>query len=199
MTDDQTRSHEPPPAADAPPGPDGPPPGPASDVAAPPAPAAAAPPAAAAAVVAPRPAPGRTRWIIGLGIAGIVIALTIAGVMLLGGSSTPEALRYVPADAAFVAEVRMDLPGDQMQKLGNLLAHFPGFADQSTLPAKLDEAFGRIVTETSKGQASFVSDIKPWLNGPLFLSGSVDDMSGADPAARHFVAAATVNGGVDCA
>jgi hypothetical protein len=86
-----------------------------------------------------------------------------------------------------------------MQKLGNLLAHFPGFADQSTLPAKLDEAFGRIVTETSKGQASFVSDIKPWLNGPLFLSGSVDDMSGADPAARHFVAAATVNGGVDCA
>ena len=28
------------------------------------------------------------------------LALTVAGALLLGGTSTPEALRYVPADAA---------------------------------------------------------------------------------------------------
>src|SRR5689334_20022918 len=83
----------------------------------------------------------RTRWLIALGIVGVIVALTIAGALLLGGTSAPEALRYVPADAGLVAEIRMDLPGDQLQKVGNLLAHFPGFADQSTLPAKLDEAF----------------------------------------------------------
>ena len=31
--------------------------------------------------------------------------------------TTPEALKYIPGDAAMVVEVRMDLPGDQMQKL----------------------------------------------------------------------------------
>jgi hypothetical protein len=188
MTDDQTSAYETPPTTGATPPPATPPSEPAPATTRTPAPTAAA------------ARPSRARWILGLGVAGIVIALTIAGVMLLGGSSTPEALKYIPADAGFVAEVRMDLPGDQLQKVGNLLAHFPGFADQSTLPAKLDEAFGRVVTQASNGKASFVTDIKPWLNGPLYLSGSVDSTATSDPAAaRRFVAAATVNGGVDCA
>lgn len=212
MTDDQTQRHDTtaagdevratgePAAAAAAAEPAGTTPAPAV------APALGAPGAAAPSAPAPGPAvttprgPGRARWIVALGIVGVVIALTIAGALLLGtAAATPEALKYIPAEAGFVAEVRMDLPGDQVQKVGNLLAHFPGFADQSTLGAKLDEAFGRIVSEASNNQADFVSDIKPWLNGPLFVSGSVDATAGADDAARHFVAAATVNGGVDCA
>ncbi|HEX3265748.1 MAG TPA: DUF3352 domain-containing protein [Candidatus Limnocylindrales bacterium] len=156
--------------------------------------------ASAAGPAAGRPAgPSRARWIVALGLVGIVVALAIGGALLLGSASAPEALRYVPADAGFVAEVRMDLPGDQLQKVGNLLAHFPGFADQSTLGTKLDEAFGRFVSQASNNQADYLADIKPWLNGPLFISGSADSTTSPDPAGRHFVAAATVNGGVDCA
>ena len=152
MTDDETRAHETPAATTS-------------------ATAATLPPMAPVAAPATRaPGPSRARWILALGIVGVVVALTIAGALLLGGASSPEALRYVPSDAGFVAEVRMDLPGDQLQKVGNLLAHFPGFADQSTLPAKLDEAFGRIVSQASSNKADYVTDIKPWLNGPLFIS-----------------------------
>jgi hypothetical protein len=199
MTDDQTRAYD----AGTPGAEAGTPPGaatpnaPVPDAATPDAATPPPPPPVAAAAPNPR-GPSRARWVIALGVVGVVIALTIAGALLLGTASAPEALKYVPADAGFVAEVRMDLPGDQLQKVGNLLAHFPGFADQSTLSAKLDEAFGRVVTEASDGQADFVADIKPWLNGPLFLSGSVDT-TGAVAAGRHFVASATVNGGVDCA
>ncbi len=207
MTDDQTRIDQPP----APPPVDPPSaePPPAATPTVQPPPLAGAAPSTAGGPPTPPPVspaatssqePSRARWIIALGVVGVVVVLTIAGALLLGSASTPEALKYVPADAGFVAEVRMDLPGDQMQKVGNLLAHFPGFADQSTLSAKLDEAFGRVVTEASDGKASFISDIKPWLNGPLFLSGSVEEMSGdaTDSTARRFLAAATVNGGVDC-
>ncbi|HSL98184.1 MAG TPA: hypothetical protein VK831_06390, partial [Candidatus Deferrimicrobiaceae bacterium] len=90
-------------------------------------------------------APSRGRWLIGLGIAGVAIGLALVAALVLGGRQTPEALRYVPADAVIVAELRLDLPGDQLQKVGNLLAHFPGFADQSTLAGKLDEAGDRLL------------------------------------------------------
>ena len=119
--------------------------------------------------VTPKSGGGRTRWAVAIGVAGLAIAAAIGAVILFGQQAAPSALQYVPGDAAIVAEVRLDLPGDQMQKLGNLLAHFPGFADQSTLAAKLDEALGKLVTSASDGKANYVTDLKPWVNGPLFI------------------------------
>lgn len=140
----------------------------------------------------------RARWAIGLGVAGVVIAATIGAVMLLGARPTPEALRYLPGDTAMVLEIRMDLPGDQLQKLGNLLAHFPGFQDQSTLPEKIDEALSRLV-ETESAELDYQTDIKPWLAGPAFIGVSVPDDLG-EPAGDHApLVSATTNGGVDCA
>jgi len=93
--------------------------------------------APAAAAVAGRSS--RTRWIVA-GIALVLVAgLTIGAGILLTSRATPEALGYIPSSMTVVAEVRMDLPGDQLQKVGNLLAHFPGFKDQSTLTQKLSE------------------------------------------------------------
>jgi hypothetical protein len=127
-----------------------------------------APPAAATATTAGN----RTRWIVaGLGLV-LIAALTIGAGILLSSRSTPEALGYIPADSAIVAEVRMDLPGDQLQKVGNLLAHFPGFKDQSTLPQKLDESFTKLVTAASNGTVDYAKQIKPWIGGPVFMAAS---------------------------
>lgn len=185
MTDDQTRSYETPTPGEPP--------------ASPPADATPATGTAPAAPVAPRGGTG-LRWALGLGVAGLVLVITAAAVFLLGAPSAPEALKYVPADSAMVMEARFDLPGDQMQKLGNLLAHFPGFADQSTLTAKIDEAFSRLVGGASEGNVDYATDIKPWLNGPLFISGDAQSLAEAEGggSASRLLVSATTNNGVAC-
>lgn len=196
MTDDQTRPYDTP-------VPDEPPATPATDTPTAEMPttatheADAAPGAAGAPAPPARSGPSRKRLLAGLGIAGVILALTAGVLLFLGGPTTPEVLKYVPADSAVVGELRMDLPGDQMEKLGRLLSHFPGFADQSTLPAKIDEALGRLVSSASGGDADYAADIKPWLNGPLFAA-TAGDVASADTP-RSFLIAATTNGGVSCA
>ena len=146
-------------------------------------------------------APGnnRGRWILAVGVAGIAIAVAIGAMLLMSRPTTPEALRYVPGNAPFVAEVRMDMPGDQMQNLGNLLAHFPGFADQSTLTEKIDEALTQLLAGVSDAEVDYRADIKPWLNGPLFIGISPPPAGSTDPNDAIPLISATTNGAVDCA
>jgi Protein of unknown function (DUF3352) len=141
------------------------------------------------------------RWLLAFGVAGLVLVVTAIGVILLGSRSTPEALRYIPADMPIVAELRVDLPGDQLQKVGNLLAHFPGFKDQSSLTSKLDEAFARITTQVSTGSASYATDVKPWLAGPLFVGARMPSSAGSTTAGiptPSAVAVFTTDGKVTC-
>jgi hypothetical protein len=207
MTDDQTRPIEPlrptePIPADAAPVTEAPA---ATDAPTTAGAGATAAPAAATSSAAPIGAvtplakgSNRGRWLLALGVAGLAIAITVGALLVLNGPATPEALRYVPADAAVVAEVRLDLPGDQMQHLGNLLAHFPGFKDQASLPDKIDEALTRLIGTASSGQANFRSDLKPWLNGAAFV-GVLAPASGATAQKPQAVISATTNGAVTCA
>jgi hypothetical protein len=133
-------------------------------------PSATEPATTTAAIARPAAAANRTRWIVAGLVLVIVAGITIGAGILLSGRSTPEVLGYLPADSAIVAEIRMDLPGDQLQKVGNLLAHFPGFKDQSTLPQKLDEAFTKVITSASKGNVDYAKQIKPWIAGPVFVA-----------------------------
>ena len=166
----------------------------------------ATPTAAAAAPVPPRSGASGRRWLIAFGVAGLVLGVTAIALLLLGSRSTPEALRYIPTNMPVVAELRVDLPGDQLQKVGNLLAHFPGFKDQSTLTSKLDEALARITTQASSGSASYATDVKPWLAGPLFVgaqvsstaSSSTSGSSTASTPAASAVAVFTTDGKVTC-
>lgn len=198
MTDDQTQPIETPPAASPPPETSSAPGAyqPAGSASATSAPATGAPGVPVAPVSA---GSNRGRWLIAAGVAGVAIAATVGAMLLLAGPTTPEALRYVPGDAAMVAEVRLDLPGDQTQHLGNLLAHFPGFADQSTLPEKIDEALSRFVNVAGGvDDVDYRTDIKPWLNGALFVgvlapTGTVD---AGGP--EGMVVSATTDGTVSC-
>jgi uncharacterized protein DUF3352 len=166
MTDDLTRPIETPPPADEVAAGAAAEPAPANGVATEP----AGVPAGTEPVVTAAPDPNRLRWAVGLGVAGLAIAVAIAAFIILGSRPAPEALKYIPADAAMVVEIRPDLPGDQLQKLGNLLAHFPGFKDQSTLPDKLDESLSRLVGGATNGKVDYRADLKPWLSGPAFFA-----------------------------
>ena len=145
------------------------------------------------------PGPNRVRWAVGLGVAGLAVVVAIGAFIVLGSRPMPEALKYIPADAAVVVEVRMDLPGDQLQKLGNLLGHFPGFADQSTLPAKIDESLSRLVQQGGSTEMDYVRDIKPWLSGPTFIAIRLPSSAGSGATSKEQgVVSATTTGTVTC-
>jgi hypothetical protein len=119
----------------------------------------------------------RARWLIGGGIAVAAVAGLVLIVTLLGARPLPEALKYIPADSAVLIEVRPELPGDQRQHLGNFLAHFPGFADQSLLQTKIDEALARIVSESTFGEVDYTTQVKPLLAGPMAIGISSDGIA----------------------
>src|SRR3954463_7644077 len=104
-----------------------------------PADAPAAAPAGGGAAPATAAAPRRRlalRWV--LAILGVVVVA--AGSLLIvslasGRPATSVALGYMPSTVTTYTEVRLDLPGDQRQKLAAFLhsGKFPGFADQAQI------------------------------------------------------------------
>ena len=130
-----------------------------------------------------------------------VAAIALAA-SFLAASPLPDVLKYLPADSAIVVELRPELPGDQRQHLGNLLAHFPGFEDQSTLNAKLDEVLERITREASAGEVDYATRVKPLLAGPMAVSVTADALTGDDrpaSAADGVLFVATTDGSATCA
>ena len=147
------------------------------------------------------PGRSRTRWLVGGGIALAAVVGIVLAATLLGARPLPEALRYVPADSAVVVELRPELPGDQRQKLGNFLAHFPGFDDQSILQTKIDEALGRIVQEATAGKVDYATQVKPLMAGPLIVAASSDvlkGVAGANGEPQGVLVVATSEEGTTC-
>jgi Protein of unknown function (DUF3352) len=148
-------------------------------------------PAPAEPVLPPRRA-SRVRWGIALVVIALVVAAGAAGVMLLTGQQAPSrVVGYAPVDSVVYGELRLDLPGDQRAELGEFLSKFPGFADQSTLDVKLDEAFDRVVLAATNDEKTWTRDIKPWFGGELGLA--VGDLPSADaPENARFLTILTV-------
>ena len=111
---------------------------------------------------------GLLRWGVALVVVAVMVGVvSVAAALLAAGSSTSVVQGWLPADTVAYLEVRADLPGDQRAKVGDLLAKFPGFADQSSLDAKIDEALERILEGSG---VSWTTDIKPWLGGEVGLA-----------------------------
>jgi hypothetical protein len=114
------------------------------------------------------PRRSRVRWV----AAGVLIALVIgitglATLVLTSSQTSSVVLGYVPTDSVAFGELRLDLPGDQRQEVGEFLSKFPGFADQAALESKLDEVLDRLVSQGTDGKQTFTKDIKPWFGGQL--------------------------------
>lgn len=129
--------------------------------------------------VEPPPRGSTLRWGIALLVTVLVVAGAFAAVVLLAGQSAPSKLvGYVPADSVVYGELRLDLPGDQRQKLGQFLSKFPGFDDQATLDTKLDEVLDRFVRTVSSDGQDYTTKIKPWFGGEVAFSlGQLPDRS----------------------
>jgi Protein of unknown function (DUF3352) len=123
---------------------------------------------------------GRTRWLVAAGaIAMVVLVTTLITLSLTASAPSSAVLGYVPADSSMYGEVRLDLPGDQRQKVGQFLSKFPGFADQTALDTKLDEVLDRLTSQSTDGKQRYTTDIKPWFDGQLAFSiGRIPEATG---------------------
>ena len=132
---------------------------------------------------------GPARWLIALAISAIVSAASAGGFALLSGGTPASILvGYVPAGSFAYLEVRLDPPGDQHQNVANVLARFPGFADQSNLGTKLDEALDELTGRIGNGSVVFTRDIKPWLGDSIAVVTTRFPASRADAAGLLLVA-----------
>jgi hypothetical protein len=114
---------------------------------------------------------GGLRWGIALLITVVVVAIGAVAALLLTGQSSPSSLvGYAPADSFVYGELRLDLPGDQRQKLGQFLSKFPGFKDQANLSTKYDEVLDRIVLAMTSNLHDYTTYIKPWFGGEIGFS-----------------------------
>jgi hypothetical protein len=129
---------------------------------------------------------GRSRTGLRWALALIGVAVVVAGsalIVSLAGSrpATSVALGYMPASAIGYTEIRLDLPGDQRQKLAAFLAKFPGFKDQTQVQPKIEDVLDRIVRAASKDKQTWTADIAPWFGGQIGLASSLPDASSLGP------------------
>jgi hypothetical protein len=134
------------------------------------------------------PRRSRSRWL----AAGILIALVVgvtglATLVLTSSQTTSVVLGYVPTDSVAYGELRLDLPGDQRQEVGEFLSKFPGFADQAALDSKLDEVLDRLVSEGSQGKQTYTKDVKPWFSGQMGFALAPISASGSSGASGRGV------------
>ena len=146
-----------------------------------------------------RPA-GLLRWGVALVVVALVVgAASVGAVLLTSGATTSAVEGWIPAGTVAYLEARADLPGDQRENVGNIIATFPGFKDQASLDSKIDQALDEALQKTG---ISWTSDLKPWVAGEVgvALTGDLLDIAAADrkdPAAatapdRGFVVLANV-------
>src|SRR5665811_590256 len=111
-----------------------------------------------------RPA-GLLRWGVALVVVALVVgAASVAAVLLASGSATSAIEGWIPSGTVVYLEGRADLPGDQRQNVGTIIAKFPGFKDQASLDAKIDQALDQLL---QKSGISWTTDLKPWVAGEV--------------------------------
>ena len=117
--------------------------------------------------VAGRPArpAGLLRWGVALVVVALVVgAVSIGTILLSSGAATSTIEGWIPSGTVVYLEGRADLPGDQRQNVGTIIAKFPGFKDQASLDAKIDEALDQLL---QKSGISWTTDLKPWVVGEV--------------------------------
>jgi hypothetical protein len=124
-----------------------------------------------------RTAAPHPRWTVVVVAAVAMLAVAIGGVagaFLVGGRSSGAgagaAASYVPADAVMYMELRLDLPGDQREKLRQVLDRFEPIDADTLLGAKLGEWLDDKLSGSHDPEVRYTSDIAPWFSGQVAMS-----------------------------
>ena len=136
-----------------------------------------------------RPSSPATTW--RAAVIGIVAVLSVGIGIALGGflldARSPEAMgtaaSYVPADAPFYVEMRIEPSADQDAALREFLGHFPpieGVDLGRPLYDQLGELIDEELAEHEEVSLSWAEDVAPWFDGRIAVGITeipIDDLS----------------------
>jgi len=130
--------------------------------------------------------PARPASLLRWGVALVVVALlvgvvSVGAVLLASGAATSAIEGWIPSGTVVYLEGRADLPGDQRQNVGAIIAKFPGFKDQASLDAKIDLALDQVL---QKSGISWTTDLKPWVAGEVGVAVTRDLLDLASAAQK---------------
>jgi hypothetical protein len=128
----------------------------------------------------------RFRWAIALGIVLCVALVTVGGAVVLsgaGGAAKSLTAGNAPKNTVMFVDLRMDLPGDQHQKLADFMSHFPGFKDRAQFDSAFDEILNKLTGSISP-DLTYTWAFKAWTTGELSIAvtslGANGGMTSAD-------------------
>ena len=127
---------------------------------------------------------GRLRWL-AAGMATILVLVLVGGTLFFLGTrpATPSLVsQFAPSDSAAFVEIRLDMPGDQRDRLATFMGHFPGFADPASFQQKIDETLSNALRATDSG-LEWKVDVDPWFGGQIgVFSSSLEPGYGLPPS-----------------
>jgi hypothetical protein len=115
---------------------------------------------------------GRLRWAVALGVVLIVSLVTLGGAFVLsgaGGAAKSLTAGSAPKESVVFVDLRADLPGDQHQKLADLMSHFPGFKDRAQFDGAFDDILNQLTSEISP-DLTYTSAFKAWTTGEVSIA-----------------------------
>ena len=145
--------------------------------------------------IAGRPArrAGLLRWGVALVVVALLVGVVSVGTVLLASGAAASTIEgWIPGGTVIYLEGRADLPGDQRQNVGNIIAKFPGFKDQASLDAKIDLALDQFL---EKSGISWTTDLKPWVAGEVGVAVTRDLLDLASAAQKNPSAVTTPDRG----
>lgn len=131
-----------------------------------------------------KPTDTRLPWMVAL-IATLGAFAVLAGIFLAVAPrpGTPSlAAQYAPAGAVAYVEMRLDLPGDQRDRLISFMSKFPGFADPANFDRKFDDTLNEMLRRSDMG-LDWYTDVDPWFGGLMSVfSSSASPTVGTPPS-----------------
>lgn len=117
---------------------------------------------------------------------GLTGAAFVAGYLLLFSVSTDRAATLAPANSAFYVSVYLQPSTGQQMNLSGLIGRLPGFADEASLDAKVDQVVQNLLSGSG---IDYVNGVKPWVGNQVAIAGWP---TGGDPLQIEVVVIAEV-------
>jgi hypothetical protein len=98
---------------------------------------------------------------------GLTAGSVVAGYLLLLSGSPDRLAAISPARTAAYVSVYLNPSVGQQLNLEELIGRLPGFADESSLDAKVDQIIGNLLSGTG---IDYETEVKPWLGDQLAVA-----------------------------
>lgn len=109
---------------------------------------------------------------------GLTGAAVVAAYLFLFSASTDRAAALAPASSAFYVNVYLRPSSGQQMNLANLIGRLPGFADEASLDAKVDQIVQNLLVGSG---IDYREQVKPWLGDQVAIAGWARGEGVAEP------------------